>query len=349
MQKIIFLSGGWMSFYEGITHRDNEIVGGGRYIKENGFGGEVYNFQNSQGKCYGYVMTKSGTLNLNRITGQKTNNEICENVICVFVATHPNGEGRRIVGWYTNATIYSNYQKYDGRDRKIESDLVDWPPNSDQVGYLVSAKSEFVTLLTADERLSAPKVPGGKGGFGQSNVWYADSPEGLEFCDKTIEFITHYIKQYKLSHQNEGKRIASIRSSMEVKKKVEEIAIVQTSRYFENLGYVCKSVEVENKGWDLECSLGKTNLLVEVKGLSQPDISVLLTRNEYLKMGENRLYYRLAVVTNCVSKDVTPSLNIFSYVQEKNGWFDQYANELVIDEVISARCKCENTVSGKEV
>lgn len=80
-------------------------------------------------------------------------------------------------------------------------------------------------------------------------------------------------------------------------------------------------------------------LLVEVKGLSQSYISVMLSRNEYEKMRDNIERYRLAVVTNCLDKNREPTINIFSFIYEKNGWFDKYGHELNIEEILAARCE----------
>ena len=337
MERMIFFNGGWMSLYDGIG--TDEIVHGGAYIEKHGFGGEVYNFRNSGGKNYGYVMTKSGTLNLSRIDfGQEPVGNVIKNVTCVFVATHPMG-GRRIVGWYGNASIYSCYQDYPGNDREIMTSQEDWSSDSNQVGYFAFAQNGNVILLTEDERLNAPVVPNGKGGFGQSNVWYADSGIGIEFRRKTIEFISEYERKISKEAASEQKR--DIQSSVDAtaKKKVEEVAVKRTREYFEDLGYVCKSVESENLGWDLEFTKGNVKFFVEVKGLSQSYISVMLSRNEYEKMRDNVERYRLAVVTNCLDQNREPTINIFSFISEKNGWFDKYGHELNIEEIVAARCE----------
>ena len=334
---MIFINGGWMSFYNGID--TDGIVNGGSYIAENGFGGEVYNFRNSRGVNYGYVMTRSGTINLKRINlGHEVDENIIKDVLCVFVATYPKG-GRRIVGWYQNADIYSQYQYYLEEDRPIMIRQDDWDDVSEQVGYFALSKNKDVVLLTEDERISAPEVPSGKGGFGQSNVWYADSDIGIKFRQEVSRFISVYNKHKQNAVTSEKVRRSRSQSELAAKKNVEEKAIKLTWEYYENLGYACNSVEKENKGWDLEVSKGLTRLLVEVKGLSQSYISVLLSPNEYQNMKANQETYRLAVVTNCSDQSKLPVINIFSYVAEKDGWSDQYGNRISIEEVIAARCE----------
>ncbi len=290
LNKLIFFNGGWMSFYDGID--TDGIVNGGSYITEHGFGGEVYNFRNSNGVNYGYVMTRTGTIDLKRINlGHAVDRDVIENVICVFVATFPKG-GRRIVGWYQNADIYSQYQYYLEDDRPIIISQEDWDTASDQVGYFALAQNKDVVLLTEDERMCAPEVPSGKGGFGQSNVWYADSDIGIEFREEVSKFISLYNTRKKITASSEKKRCSRSQRELMAKKNVEERAIKRTREYYESLGYDCISVEKENKGWDLEVSRGHTRLLVEVKGLAQSYISVMLSPNEYQKMKSNLESYR---------------------------------------------------------
>ena len=193
--------------------------------------------------------------------------------------------------------------------------------------------------VAGGERLDTPEVPNGKGGFGQSNVWYADSDIGIEFRHKTIEFISEYEKKISKEAASEQERDVQSRVDAEAKKKVEEVAIKQTRKCFRDLGYVCKSVKSENLGWDLEFTKGNVKLFVEVKGLAQSYISVMLSRNEYEKMRDNVERYRLAVVTNCLDPNREPTLNIFSFISEKNGWFDKYGHELNIEEIVVARCE----------
>jgi hypothetical protein len=325
-----------MSFYDGIG--SDKIVNGGAYIKKNKFGGEVYNFRDSDNNCYGYVMKRNGLLDLGRIDmNPEYNRDTMKNVTCVFVATHPKG-GRRIVGWYQNATVYSSYQEYEGNDRKIMTQPKDWDYD-DQVGYFATVHKKDVILLAEDERIDAPQVPNGKGGMGENNVWYADSDSGLNFREKVMEFIYDYTRNKSKEVAAEHERATQSKVDVELKKKVEVAAIKCTREFYEARGYKTKSVESENRGWDLEFTNGKIKLLVEVKGLSQSFISIRLSRNEYEKMRNNTNCYRLAVVTNCLNQNRKQTINIFSYISEKNGWYDQHGHELRIEEIVEARCE----------
>jgi hypothetical protein len=333
MDKIIFFNGGWMATYNGLVN--DSITDGGRYIDEHGFGGEVYNFRDCDGTCYGYVMSRSSSINLSRIVGDEAIDRV-DDVLCVFVAKHPSG-GRKIVGWYKKATLFSNYMEYTGDKRSVLTSKDDWP--SSQVGYYASTNARNATLLSIDERLFAPKVPSGKGGFGQSNVWYADSLIGLEFRKEVVEFILEYESHKSLAVKREFRRKRKARVDVESNKLVETTAINRTIAHYKDLGYDCISVEDENRGWDLECTKDDIELFVEVKGLSQSDISFILTTNEYKKMRQHKNKYRLSVVTNCKAKE--PNINIFSYDNENSYWHDESGNILGIREDVSARCMVE--------
>jgi len=330
MDKIIFLSGGWMTNYNGLS--GDPISGGGLYVEKHRFGGEVYNFRDCDGICYGYVQTKSGSIDLSRVDSRNAIDEM-DDVICVFVAKQPSG-GRKIVGWYKKAILFSNYVEYSGDNRKVMVAESDW--SSSQVGYYASTQYKNATLLTIDERLSAPSVPSGKGGFGQSNVWYADSEIGLNFRKEVFDFIAEYESHKSFTEKRESRRKEKARADVASNKEVESTAINRTIEHYNELGYICVSVEDKNYGWDVECSKDGATLLVEVKGLSQSDISVTLTRNEYEKMLLHKKQYRLSVVTNCQSK--SQSINIFSYDDERSCWHDRFNNILHITEIVSAHC-----------
>jgi hypothetical protein len=190
MIKMIFFNGGWMSSYDGAGA--DSISDGGAYVKEKGFGGEVYNFRNSGGKNYGYVMTKAHSLNLSRISGEPAKGDGLEDVFCVFTAKHPKFGVRRIVGWYRNATVYSEYKKYAGSDRAVPTNCLEFFEPDKQIGYYAVAKNSDAVLLPEDERLNFPLMPHGKGGFGEHNVWYADSDLGWAFRKVALDFILKY-------------------------------------------------------------------------------------------------------------------------------------------------------------
>ena len=167
--------------------------------------------------------------------------------------------------------------------------------------------------------------------MGQSNVWYADSPSMIDFKKEVLILIKIYEKK-KISRS----RTSTFRQpDVELRKKIENIAIKEVIKEYSGRGFSVKSVERENLGWDLEAVHKKRKLKIEVKGLSGHNLSVELTPNEFSKMNNNKDTYRLCVVTNCLE---SPTLYVFLYSFEKNEWVSEDGHILSINQIISARC-----------
>lgn len=266
MQKIVFFNTAWMDFYDGIQGRDLEIHGGGAYVEEHGYGYEIYNFREINGKVYGYAQS-GGNNHLERL-GAKKDADSISNVLVVFTARHKEG-GTYIVGWYKNATFYRQYQETRLKERRFKNEYL---------GYYVEADAKDACLLNKDERFIFETIPRGKGGMGRSNIWYADSENMKEFVWRVQKFINTYSKNKIAKHR------VNRHSNLEKKKQVEKIAVKYVIEYYEQLGYRVESVETDNIGWDLVATSAKVDLKIEVKGLSGTEIMVELTPNEYKQM-----------------------------------------------------------------
>lgn len=320
MQPVVFLNTAWMEYYEGLTGSDSEIHGGGSYVEEYGYGHEIFNFKKINGKVYGYAQP-GGTNNLERL-GAQSGTDCLTGVLVIFTATHKDG-GTYIVGWHKDATFYRDYQNTKLKERKFRNEYI---------GYYTVANQENVVLLGIDERLAFPQIPRRvKGGMGQSNIWYADSEEMKKFLNQVLNQIEKYNQGTRVTRKNKRYR----NSNIESRKKIEEAAIKLVVQKYIDLGYKVTSVEKENLGWDLEAVYKKIKLRIEVKGLSGNNISVEITPNEYSKMNQYFDSYRLCIVTDCLND---PTINIFSFSHEKKSWANEEGEELVIDQIISARC-----------
>jgi len=320
MKPMIFLNTAWMERYEGLLGNDTEIHGGGSYVEEYGYGYEIFNFKKIGNKVYGYAQP-GGYNNLQRL-GANKNDEYVEDVMVIFTATHKDG-GTYIVGWYKEATFFRDYQDINLKERKFKNEYI---------GYYAVSNATNVTLLSIDERFSFPMIPRRvKGGMGQSNVWYADTPEMQDFKKEVINHIESYEKKKRKRKQ----RASSRQVDTKIKKKIEIIAIREITNEYTERGFNVNSVESENVGWDLEAIHKNTILKLEVKGLSGNSVSVEITPNEYKNMNDFKDNYRLCVVTSCL---VSPMVHIFSYSSEKNAWLNEDGDQLEIDQIISARC-----------
>jgi hypothetical protein len=326
--RMIFLRIGWMNRYEGITRGDT-ISGGGAYIHIHGFGHEIFNFRPYRRSFYGYVQVPRRTgrwedakVNLTRL-GISADEESVSGVLAVWVATDPNG-GAFVVGWYDNATVFRTLQSPpSGADRRY---------GDANCGYYITARTNDAVLLPADARTFAvPQQE--KGGFGQSNIWYADDPkQHREFRLNLLR----YVRTRQLpSVPRPGGSSAPRRPDKLMRLKVERVAVMKTVAHFEDLGYSVASVERDRVGWDLKAISAKRVLKLEVKGLSGSEITVELTRNEYSALQQHRDSYRICVVTNAVSK---PRLSVFAHSRDSGRWEDAEGNRLEIEEVVGARC-----------
>ena len=154
----LFCNVKWLEDYKGRNIND----------KIEGLVGEVCNFAPYEDQIYGYVR-RPHTIDINKLGAQKDDSSI-ENVNVIWTAKDPDPGGKTvIVGWYKNATVYREFQKFD----KV-------PPcqkTNGVPGYRIVAKESNCTLLPTGQRTF--RIPrGGKGEMGRANIWYADQPEG---------------------------------------------------------------------------------------------------------------------------------------------------------------------------
>jgi len=317
-RKILFLNIGWMKNYKGIS--GDTISGGGSFVDKKGYGHEIFNFFPENGLMHGYVqpVIPHRTIKLERV-GASAKDSYLDNVLVIWVSKAPKG-GVYIIGWYKNATIFREKQTPDTKTQRQHNGKI--------LGYYAKAKEEDCVLLPPDKRTK--EITRGKGGMGQSNVWYADKKEHKEFRTDVIKYIED-------GNIEPGRKPTKSPKQKDILKrqKVEKAAILKTKDYYTKLGYEVFSVEKDNVGWDLEATSGKIKLLIEVKGLSQKQIVIELTPNEYHNMNKEKDIYRISVLTNALSKSST--LSIFSYSTENDGWEDDKGNILNIIEKTSAR------------
>ena len=326
-EKIVFFNTGWMDFYRGISN--DPIVGGGKHVDKEGWGGEMYNFKNYEGNVFGYVQPKidkkyqnPSTIKIEKIGASKSDEKI-EGATVVWTARHPNNGGTYIVGWYLNATIYRYEQMLPKKAKRKYKDI--------ELGYYVTAKVQDVRLLSVDERVVSIRRQE-KSWMGQSNVWYAEN--NSEFVKLVISYIHKGIIPTKSPKSSSSKGLP--RQIDPLKRiEVEKSAIETVTKYYENLGYHVSSVEKDNVGWDLTATNEKTELKLEVKGLSGDLLSTEITPNEYKNLKADKKFYRLCLVTEALTKK--PKLKVFAYSKDTKAWTSEDGTILKFNEIISAR------------
>jgi len=328
---MVFLRIGWMDHYRGLSGGDR-IKGGGKYVDEHGYGHEIFNFQEHEGRVYGYAQPPRGAadmsthprINIGRL-GASTKDEVVSGVVAVWIANHISAHESVIVGWYQNATVHRHFQQMPPGSGRIHND--------EEMGFYISATEGDSTLLPKDARLF-PVPTGGKGELGQSNIWYADDPAVHgQFRRQVLDYIAN--RELPTPPPGNGGGRPTQPDPL-LRQKVEKAAVKKTTAHFKGIGYKVDSFEKDNVGWDLEAVRGQIKLRREVKGLSGPEHCVELTPNEYAKMQEYRQSYRICVVTNALSN---PRLDVFAFSPDSQRWEDDDGRPLAIEKIIAARCR----------
>ncbi|MDE6535752.1 MAG: DUF3883 domain-containing protein [Muribaculaceae bacterium] len=310
--KILFANIGWMINYNGQNQSD-QILGGGSYSDADKH--EAFNFQDLNGRCYGYVQAKYDTINLSRIDSSVEDwMQKVEDVLVIWFATNPVFGGSWVVGWYKHATVFREYQKSNATQRN-------------RYGYYVLAKSTDCTLLPVDDRVK--QIPRQVKNYpGRSNIWYADSNDVKVFISEIIS----YVDSYKSRLKKHCKPLPTI--SSDARAKVEQAAIKAVWSLYEQRGYKIKDVQSKNYGWDLEATNGRHKLYLEVKGQGNHDPYIRISRNEYEQMINHKDIYRL-----CVVMDSQNEADVYVFLhQDKDKWVceDNDSIELNINEQIAA-------------
>ena len=207
--RLLFCNIAYMNYYKGRPEMDPPI-GGGSWVAEHGFGGEMYNFkpemitpEGAEGQdqyCLGFFETKSNKgktnqLHIEKIRGCELlgHEESAEDVLVIWCATHPAHKFTTVVGWYKHATVFRNYQvmRFDaigGGDFYQD--------------YNVLAKTKDCVLLPTALRSrkavwEAPrrKAKGRSYGFGRANVWFAEDTKNPEM-EKYLKELVNKIEKY---------------------------------------------------------------------------------------------------------------------------------------------------------
>jgi len=324
-EKIIFFNTGWMTSYKGLT--GDRLQGGGKYVKQHGWGGEIFNFLPYRGNLHGYVQPKfnkeydRSTINIDKL-GASPDAPHIDGITVVWTATKPGKGGTRIVGWYKNARVYRHYRPATSLSNRSYKGEIQ--------GFYAEAAEQDCTLLPVD--LRKVRVVRGVNGMGQSNVWFAD--KNPKFVQEVKDYIFRDIRP-DLNEQGKDRKGKGARQpDLPKRLLVEAAAIACVQDFYSSNGYMVDSVEADNVGWDLNATDKEGTLKLEVKGLSGSAIATELTPNEYEQLGADMKDYRVCVVTDALNN---PCLQIFSYSTEMDSWSDANGVVLNFAERISAR------------
>ena len=315
MKHLLVLNTGWMNNYSGIS--GDAIKGGFKYLKDHKEGHEAYNFSPKNGKCYGFAPIMTETINIDRLGAQPEDVSI-DDVTIVWTAKR-EGFGKCVVGWYNNATVYRS-----SKTRMVKGK--EWY-------YYAKTDEHHAVLIPPDERnlhISGASVAK------TSASWFLD--ETSEWFSPISEYI---MERPTESLKKVTKKLA--RSTDPIKKTITEQAAMEVIKsHYRQYGYTVEECHKENLGWDLEATLGKVKLRLEVKGLAGHGNQVELTPNEYNKMRDKvtRNTFRICIVTGAGSVEghtVFSKKRIFQYDPSSASWLDEEGALLRCQQVESAR------------
>lgn len=178
MTPLLFCNVGWMSRYQGLRGQPDKIVGGGQFVDENGTGNEVCNFLPADdGWVYGHVETIKGDLDRDiRLDRLGSTGKQVDHVDVVWTATDPTKGGRRVVGWYRDATVYRSRQQFQkAASPQHRADKL--------VSYRIRTKAELAQWLPVEDRSLA--LSHGPGWMGHTPWWVPPSSAD----DETAAFL----------------------------------------------------------------------------------------------------------------------------------------------------------------
>ena len=187
----------WMERYRGQKGTRDTPLNGGKYVKIYGLAHEVCNFLACpDGLVYGYVPSFSGgketKIRLNQLESKARDEAIhLKGVTVLWVATPPEG-GRRIIGWYRDATVYRAPQYF--KNHQPASIFPSIQHKKDNINsFRITANACNAFLLPMEKRDNYALDPAGtrKGWLGQKSWWYplkkTEYPDVKKFMTQIIE------------------------------------------------------------------------------------------------------------------------------------------------------------------
>jgi hypothetical protein len=315
----------WMPSYAGEA---DVHAGGHAYVRETGYGHELFNFMPFGGFCYGYVQSRSGTVDIRRLGGDD-DETFFDDVTVIWTATPAQGE-RVIVGWYRGARIFRHEQVGSLKGREVQGR---------KIGYYAQAHSEDAVLVPVEQRDF--RVPHhGKGLPGQSSVFYPEDSEAPEmgvWLGRAMDYISTWTGNAVAGRSGGTGPGWPSTPDASHNAAVEAAAIAFVRRC---LGNETLDRQADNCGWDLEFMRVSRPLCVEVKGVSGPEPVVELPPNEYAAMKRamsgdfSEGEYRLAVVCNALT---APKLFLFGHGGGTDWICELTSKRISVTERIAAR------------
>lgn len=202
--KILFCNITWLDYYKGVSEEDRPKYGGS-WVKDNLDAHEAYNFEaikfngDETEYCLGFVETKStngqdrNQLHIEKILGcgSYKNKDSVDDILVIWCAKDNCVDFTSVVGWYKHATVYRYHQDIDFDSGYVQA-------------CNVIAKAEDCVLLPKGIRHKKSlwyvprkgKKNGLSYGFGQANVWFANTAEDNQNLNNYLNKIVDQINSY---------------------------------------------------------------------------------------------------------------------------------------------------------
>jgi hypothetical protein len=321
---ILFVASAWMRRYNGPAEDDPVAADNFTYFTREGHPSsdahEQWNFADTDGWVYGYV-PRSSSIAIERL-GAPAGSESLTGVLVVFFARDPAEDVLKVVGWYRNATVHRR-EVYSHQRGTLTVG-----------GSIRAAKGDAVVLPAADRVIVIPTAQTTPGGVGQSPLWYAtEHPAKVAEVRAFVDGYSNQVFGAPVEAAGGGKGGGGRPRQPDTLTRlaVEAASMKLAMASFDD----AVDVSAKARGWDIEARDSKGQLLIEVKGLSGPNVNVELTPNEYDKMRILRDRYVLFVVTSALTQ--RPMARTFRFQAESSSWRSAAGEELAIAEVLGAR------------
>jgi hypothetical protein len=320
MKKLLYINVPWMKRYEGVAE-DDVPIGKFGYLREHQMNDHCQlNFKKFGGKVYGHVPGSTNP-NLTKLGGSRSDSSV-GNVTVVWIATDPDSQGRVIVGWYKNATVWNERQNPTGelaKQRTIQE-------SRDCCQFSVEASADDSICLLPGKR---PRLNTNDGRPGQNPFWYGSQSADTQVSQLIVNGFEKTLQQKPKAKNTHG---GWIQNPIE-RLKIETNAVNVVERYYTDNGYDVDDVSDKNLGYDLLATSKATELYLEVKGSKAKLVCVELTPNEYSFAKKNSSSFRLCVVIDALND---PKLRIFRPFENATQWHDENGNYIRVVEKIGA-------------
>jgi hypothetical protein len=296
-----------MRDYEGL--RGDPPLHGGSFISRYGYGGEILNFRRNGNHLYGFVQTRHGTIDIERLGAD--GHPHVDDVLVVWRARSLSGSV--VVGWYKNARVYREQQKGNPK-RRVTTKGESWT-----VPWHIRAPGSSARLLPP--RFRTFNWPASTPGFGSTSFvsfLQEDSSKVRAYRQKLLAYIKR-VESGQLGPPTKGKRPAP---DQERNLKIEAAGRRAAMKYYYDLGFIPRSVEREKCGYDLVADNGNEELNVELKATAvkhPADVCVGLTPNEFKASRALRTSYRICIVFDALGR---PQIREYQWASKGKCWLD---------------------------